>query len=168
MNPGRLRAGEWLALLAAVGLLVVLALDWFGLDVSPALEQAHGSLDQSGYEALGIVMLVLLLVPVGLALTLAVVTALGRPVAWPVAAATFTTFTGIIAFVVLAFRVLLFQPDFGAGLSNDLVEAHGWAYLGLLLAALVPLGGWITMADERTGSREAQVTPPPAQPVPGA
>lgn len=142
----RLRHGEALALAASLALLVVLALDWYP--------------DRSGYGNLGIVLVVLLVVLALLGIGLAVVTVRGRPAAWPVAAAVWTSAAGILLWPVLAIRVLIFGP------GDQDVELWGW--IGLLVAALIPVGSWLTMADERKDAPESAYTPPPARPIPGS
>lgn len=143
MKP--LRHGELLALIASLGLLVVLALDWFG--------------DRSGYAALGPVMVVLVVAVALLGVALAVLTVRGRPPAWPVAAGVALSFVGILVWPVLVLRTLVFGPG-----EEDVAL---WGWIGLLLAALAPLGGWLAMADERKRAPESAYTPPPARPVPG-
>jgi len=142
----RLRHGELLSLVAAAGLLVLLGMEWF---------DGEGS----GYGSLGIVLVVLLLALAGLGIALVVVTVRGRPVAWPVAAAVGLSFFGILLFPVLLLRMTVFGPGDGE------IQLAGW--LGLLAALLLPLGGWLTMDDERRDAPESAYEPPPARPVPG-
>lgn len=142
----RLRHGEWLALLAAIALLVVLGLEWFG--------------EESGYDGLGVVVVALVVAVALGGIVLAAVTVRGRPQAWPVAAAVLTSGLGILVWPVLVIRTLVF----GAG--DDDVAVWGW--IGILLAALVPLGSWLAMGDERKSSRESAYTPPPPRPIPGS
>jgi ABC-type transport system involved in cytochrome c biogenesis permease subunit len=175
VSVSRLRLGEWVALVGAVGLLVVMFLDWFGLEegaggpaVSAGLRDlAARLLEKSGWSGLGwaAVALVVLLIAGGLAI--AATTALRQTPAWVVGASVLSVAAGIVAVFVLALRILLFQPDLGAGLPNDLVDVRLPALLGLLFAALVPLGAWLALDDERVDAPESAYTPPPARPVPG-
>lgn len=146
MSVGRLRHGEWLALLSALALLAVLGMEWFG--------------DETGYGGLGPVIVVLVVAVALGGLALAVLTVRGRPQAWPIAVCVVTSGLGILVWPVLALRTLVFGP------GDDDVALAGW--IGLLLAALVPLGTWLAMADERLDAPESAVTPPPARPVPGS
>lgn len=181
MNVARLRAGELLAGIGGIGLLVSLFFDWFGLEggksvkltgfgvtgsvsINPAFVAGFG---QSGWDGLGWFAILLVVIAAGAAIALVVATLLREPVAWAVAAAAITTFAGLFAFCAVVIS-LLSQPDLGLGLPNQYVSIKGAAYVGLLLTALIPLGGWITLADERT---EASYSAPPdieARPAPPA
>jgi hypothetical protein len=61
---------------------------------------------------------------------------------------------------------VLTQPDLGIGAPNAVVDVRGGAYLGLLFCALLAIGGWVTLADERTDAAQSRVTPPDPRPVP--
>jgi hypothetical protein len=145
----RLRAGEWLAGLGAAGLLATLFLDWVG---------PRG---QSGWSCLGWLVLALVLIAVACAAWLATATLVGRPIAELVAAAVLTATTGAFVAAVVALRALVFQPG-----PNDVVELRYGAYLGVLAALLVALGGWWAIADERTDAPDSTYTPPPPRPAP--
>jgi hypothetical protein len=145
----RLRAGEWLAGLGAVGLLATLFLDWVG----PRRE--------SGWSSLGWLVLALALVAVACAAWLVITTVVRRPIAQVVAGAVLTATIGSVAFVALALRTLVFQPG-----PNDIAELRYGAYLGVLAALLVAVGGWWAIADERTDAPDSAYTPPPPRPAP--
>jgi hypothetical protein len=144
----RLRAGEWLALVGAVGLLVVLFLDWFDLD-------AGGS--ASGWSGLGRLMDVFLALIIVGGLAMAFTTIRRSAPAMPVGSAVLTFAVGTLTWLALLIRVLT-KSDAGQ---------EAWAYVGLVLAALMPAGAFVTLKDERTGAPESAYTPPPARPVPG-
>ena len=78
-----------------------------------------------------------------------------------------TAALGIVILPIALIRVLLTQPDLDLGLGNTAVSIQAAGYLGLVALALIVVGAWITMADERTGAPESAYTPPPARPVPG-
>jgi hypothetical protein len=146
MDLSRLRIGELVAGAAAVALLVALSFDW----------NRAGATAESGWGALGVVTLVLVLAAIAVALVLVFVTVTKRPAALPIGAAVLTTFVGILVLVVLAIRVLL--------LDDSLAAAH----LGLLAMLLIPVGGWITMADERTDAPYSAAPDLPRRPAPPA
>ncbi|MBI5107057.1 MAG: hypothetical protein HZB46_19105 [Solirubrobacterales bacterium] len=73
---------------------------------------------------------------------------------------------GILIVLVLLGRVLL-QPGLGIGAPNELVDIEPWAWLGVVLAACIPAGAWLALADERTDAPESRYEPPPPRPVPG-
>jgi hypothetical protein len=161
----RLRAGELLAGAGAVGLLLVLFLKWFSFDRPPG---AHliGTLHTTGWASLGWFLVALLAIVCFGGLSIAYMTLRRTSPAWPVGAAVLTVAVGGLTFLVLLVR-LLTQPGLGADLPNAMVLVEVPAYLGLLFTALIPLGAWLALHDERLGAPESAYTPPPARPVPG-
>ena len=145
----RLRAGEWLAVVGAAALLVTLFLDWVG----PA--------KKSGWSSLGWVTLAFCIAAIGCVAWLAMANATNRPIAQVVAASLLTAAIGTIAFVALALRVLLFQPG-----PNDIVVLRYGAWVGLLAALILALGGWLAIKDERTDAPESAYTAPEPRPLP--
>lgn len=157
MDLSRLRLGELVAGIAALALLVTLFFDWnrdTGAEGSVASVGRFGA--ESGWSALGVITLLLVLVAVGVALTLVLFTVTRRPAALPIGAAVLTTAIGTVVLGVLAVRVLLLDDSLGG------------AYLGLLFTALIPVGGWITMADERTHAPYSAAPDIPRRPAPPA
>jgi uncharacterized membrane protein YvlD (DUF360 family) len=115
----------------------------------------------SGWDALGWLVIVIVLVAVACAAWLALANAAARPVAQLVAASVLTATAGTLAFVVLALRALVFQPG-----PNDLVVVRYGAWLGLLAALILAVGGWWATKDERTDAPESAYTPPEPRPAP--
>jgi hypothetical protein len=169
VSAGRLRRGEVLTAVGALGLLISLFLDWFGLDPGafpgPFAKVVAAALAKDGWSSLGWFMVLILVVAILLAGWLVVAALRSDSVAQAVAAAVLTGAYGTLAFVVLAVRVVT-QPDLGIGAPNAVVNVRAGAYLGLLFCALLAIGGWVTLADERTDAPESRVTPPDARPVP--
>ena len=147
----RLRAGEWLAGVGAVALLATLFGDWVG---------PRG---ETGWSSLGWLVLVVALAAVVCAAWLVIATVVRRPVAQVVAGAVLTATTGSLAFVALALRTLIFQPG-----PNDLVVVRYGAWLGLLAALALTVGGWLAIKDERTDAPESAYTLPEPRPAPPA
>jgi hypothetical protein len=167
----RMRAGEWIAGLGAAGLFVVLFFDWFSVDGQAAGWKAYApiaaDLHRSGWGSLGWFMDVLLGVLILGGASLSYMTVKRASPAWPVGAAVLTWIVGSLIVLVLAIRVAV-QPGLGLGLSNEPVLVEAPAYLGLVFAVLVPLGGFLSLRDERTHSPEARAyTPPPPRTAPG-
>jgi hypothetical protein len=166
----RLRAGEWTAACGAAALLVMLFLPWFDVEI-PEPRGQGGILNilrtystgswGSGWDSLGWLIIVIALAPVGCAAWLVIANATGRPVAQIVAASVLTPTAGTLAVIVLALRVLVFQPG-----PNDLVVLRYGAWLGLLSALVLALGGWWAVKDERTDAPESAYTPPEPRPAP--
>ena len=147
----RLRPGEWVAGIGAAALLGLLFADWFG---------PPGT---SGWRSLGWLTLAVGVLVFASGAWLFIATAAGRPVVQQVTAGVLTSTIGTLGFVVLALRVLVFQPG-----SNELTMVRYGAYLGLLAAALVAIGGWWSLKDERTDAPESAYTPPAPRPAPPA
>jgi hypothetical protein len=149
----RLRAGEWLAGAAALGLLVLMFFHWF----------SAGGEGASGWSTLGWFMDALVCVAIFGGLALSYMTLKRASPAWPVGAGVLTWTVGSLIFLVLLVRVTTFQPG-----PDALVSVQLPAYLGLLCALLIPVGGFLSLRDERTDSAEARdYMPPPARSVPG-
>lgn len=171
MSLGRLRSGEMLAAAGALALLVLLFLDWFGPEVRPRVTEASGrllrpALNTGGWEAVGWLLAILLAAVLALAAWLVVTAATDAPVSRAMTAAVLTAALGTIVLVVLAVRVTVAQPALGAGLPAGAVTVKPAAYLGLAALAVLVLGAWRTIADERTDAPQSAYTPPPARPAP--
>jgi hypothetical protein len=131
MRPSRLRAGEILALIGAICVIVSLKLRWY--------ETAQGSL--SAWNTFGPALVLLMLSAMGgLALALATVTE--RSTALPVAAAIWGTLLGFIGLIAAIVRVLE-RPQGASSLCAG-------AWLALAGAVLLLVGSWQSMRDERT------------------
>ena len=145
MSLRRLRLGETLGLLGAAALLVTLFFDWFGAG--------------SGWSHLGWLMDLSLVVAMIGAGWIAWVTVRGAAPVWALGACVVTGVVGAIVFLVLLVRVITLADDDG-------MSAGVAAYLGLVFMALIPVGAWMAMRDERLTAPESAFTPPPARPVP--
>ncbi len=132
MDPRRLRSGELLAAAGAIGLAVVLFVDWFG--------------GESGWSTLTVGR-GLLVLTIALALTFVFITLSARAVSMATSSATVTVACGSLTLLYLLVRVGIDEPGVNAVVSVDL-----GAYLGLLCVAAIIAGAWRAIADERTGS----------------
>ncbi len=171
----RLRLGEWVAGAGAAGLVVTLFLPWFGLRAAVEVQQrsfGRGGVlnvlqtfssppEASGWDGLGWLTLAFCVAAIAAGAWLVVATAADRPVAQLVAAGVLTATIGTSAFVVVALRALVFQPG-----PNDIVVLRYGAWLGLLSALVIALGGWWAIKDERTDAPESAHTPPAPRPAP--
>jgi hypothetical protein len=149
LSIGRLRGGELLAGVGAVVLLVSLFLDWVG------------PVGTSGWDALGWLVLALVVIAVLCAAGLVVLTAADRLVTHVVAAAVVTATIAPIALVVLVLRALVFQPG-----ANEVATAEYGAWIGLAGALAMTVGAWWSLADERTDAPESAYVPPAPRPAP--
>lgn len=170
----RLRAGEWVAAVGAVGLFVVLFFDWFGVAIASdgdGVSNLHhmvstGSL--SGWSTLGWLMDLLLCVTILGGLSLSYMTVKRTSPAWPIGAGVLTGALGTVIALVLALRLLDLAGDESLDASTVIIGVQLPAYLGLLFATLIPVGAFLSIRDERTDSPEARAyTPPPARTAPG-
>jgi hypothetical protein len=175
----RLRAGEWVAAVGAVGLFVVLFLNWLDVSIeSPQPDSASGVLNLlntlstgslSGWSNLGWLMDVLLCVAIIGGLSLSYMTVKRTSPAWPIGAGVLTVALGAVIALVLAVRLLDLAGDESSGAGKLVVDVQLPAYLGLLFAILIPVGAFLSIRDERTDSPEARAyTPPPARTAPGS
>jgi hypothetical protein len=174
----RLRLGEWVAAAGAVGLFVSLFFDWFAVSIEhpPPGGGVLNLLDQlsagslSGWSNLGWFMDVLLCISIIGGLSLSYMTVKRTSPAWPVGAAVLTVGLGAVIALALALRLLDLGGDTDLGVGDKLVTGVRLpAYLGLLFAVLIPLGGFLSLKDERTDSSEARAyTPPAPRPAPGS
>jgi len=74
-----------------------------------------------------------------------------------------TATAGTLACAVLVLRTLLFQPG-----PNEFIGTRYGAWLGLLAALVLAIGGWWAIKDERTEAPESAYTPPEPRPAPPA
>jgi hypothetical protein len=154
----RIRRGEALMGVGAIALFVLLFADWF----------KGGGVSESGWSSLGwaldvllAAVLVMVVVTLGSLLTRA-------NVAIAIGATVLTTVLTAVTLVIALLRVLIFQPDLDLGLGNQAVTVQVAGYLGLVALAMVAVGGWLGIADERTDAPDSAYTPPPPRPVPGS
>jgi hypothetical protein len=140
-DPGRLRRGEWLA--GAGGLLLFLALfffKWYGASASlGGLTFSDSANGWHSHTALRWFVLLTILA----ALALVVVTATQQTPAMPSTIAPVTTAIAFLTTLLLAYRVVIDEPG-----PNGLVEVRVGAWIGLLAAALVTYGGFLSMRTE--------------------
>lgn len=150
----RVRAGEIVAGVAGLLLLVSLFLDWYS--VPPEL--LFGALDRQlrnvdAWAAFSVVDVLLALVALlGIALALSQV--VGRGPALPVALGVITTTLGLAATLLALYRIVN-QPG-----PNELIGVEPGAWIGLAACLGVFLGAWLALSDERPRPSD----PPPPEP----
>jgi hypothetical protein len=153
MDIDRLRTGERIAAIAGIALFIFMFFDWFGVKVSAT---GLGTFDIEGggnaWEWFSFIDIVLFLAAAA-ALTLAVLTATQRTVNLPVAASAITAGLGILAVVLILFRIIDPPGDVPSGV--DVTRKVG-VFLGLLAALGVTYGGWRSMQDEGTTFGDAR------------
>ena len=153
MDLRRLRSGEVVAGASAVGLLVVLFADWFG--------------GMSGWETLTFARF--LLVALALCALAFIVLTVTRTVAMATSLATITIAVGVVALLLVVYRVVIDEPG-----TNAVVSVDAGAYVGLLLVVGIVAGAFVALKDERTAApaslrqteRVLAVRGPPRKPPP--
>lgn len=174
MDFNKLRLGELVAGAAGILLLIVMIFfPWYSLG---GLEDAIGgvaSVDTSinAIQAFGLLDILLFLTAVA-AIGAAVLAGTQSSVALPVAASVVVTALGILVTLLVLYRILN-TPGFGG-----LLDPSFGAFVGVLLCAVIAVGGFMSMREEgtsfgraasglRTSSADPPTRPaPPAGPAP--
>jgi hypothetical protein len=173
MDLSKLRAGELLAGVAGIALLIVMFLPWYGLaglsePFGGALARQAGiSTTANAWRAFDLIDILLFLTVVA-AVGSAVIAATQQSVALPVAASVIVTALGVLVALLVLYR-LVNEPG-----SDQFIDLRLGAYLGFVLCALVALGGFLSMQEEGTSFGQAAdrlqgggaAPPPPASPQP--
>jgi hypothetical protein len=134
MDIARLRRGELIAGASGLALFIIMFFNWFGV------EEFGIGVSFNAWESFDFIDLVLLLTVI-VAVGLAVATAAARTVALPVAASAITAGLGIIATLLVLYRII--DPP------EELGREFG-VWLGLIASAGVAAGGWLSMQEEGT------------------
>jgi hypothetical protein len=154
MDVNRLRIGEMVVAAGAAVLFLVMFLDWYGVEGT--------SVAANAWQVFTWVDLYLFLTII-VALGLAILTMTQRTVALPVSASVLVTALGALATLLILYRIIN-QPG-----PNELISVQIGAYLGLLAAATITLGGYLSMRDEGAsfGSAATRLqTQTPVRPAP--
>ena len=114
----------------------------------------------TAWEAFGITDILLALAAL-IAIGLAVLTATRRSPALPVAASVITATTGILATLLVLYRILN-QPG-----PNEFIEVKLPAFLGFLCVLAIAAGGWRSMRDEQWEDAPVPTDVRPAPPAEG-
>ncbi len=182
MTFTRLSRGELLAMIAALALLLVMAMDWYttklgeqardvqskvqpqvNAETIPSESKKEGALadtqEKNAWQADAVIdrlILVALLGSIVLALVAAWAKAAGKKLGPPSPSA-LASVVGLIACVLIVYRIL--QPP---GLNAAAVVKAG-APLGLLCVGLIALGSRVAVRDER--AERAADAPAPGEPA---
>jgi hypothetical protein len=144
MTAHKLRAGDVLAGVGGLGLLVVMFLPWFDFlegVYSGGRTIAPGDTAQSAWEAFSILLVPLVLTAL-LGIGLFVATLFERSSALPVAAQVFAASIGSLTVIFVLVRLVDPPgPNFGAD-----VRVEGW--IGLACTLAVAAGAWWSMRTE--------------------
>ncbi len=157
MSSAKVKTGEVLAAVSAGLLFIVMFLGWYGipiddifdLDTSEQRSIAEFVPDDidadrisvDAWQAFSVIDLFLLLTII-VAVGTAVMSAASRSTNLPIAASAITTIFGGFATVLLLFRLI--STPYG-------LDREAFAFVGLILAAGIAVGGWLAMEEEGAG-----------------
>ncbi len=183
MDVSRLKTGEIVAAASAVLLFIVMFLNWFGIDEDGAQDLSDDNIEDliskvpsdfsgdkiafNAWESFSFIDIVLFLAIV-VALGLAVMAATSNSPNLPVAASAVTAGVGILAVILVLFRLIVTPYD---------LDREIFAFVGLILAGGIAAGGWMAMQEEgvsfqgeadRVQGNRGGTPPPPPPPPPSA
>jgi hypothetical protein len=153
MDLDKLRRGELIAAIGGIVLLfALLFLNWYSVSIETPLADFSiggdlGAWDSQGF--LGTLANLVILAAGVSAVGLAVLTAMSRTVALPVAASALTAGLGIAA-VALVLGRMLFQPG-----QNEIVDLEFGIFIAFAGALAVAVGGWQSMQEEGAAFEQA-------------
>lgn len=155
MDFSRVRTGEMIAGISGVALFVFMFFNWFGIEADGGEVEAPGGFEFdvateggsfSAWESFDFIDIVLLLAVIA-AVGLLVLSATQASVSLPVATSAITAGLGILATILVLYRVID-PPQLGfEGLD---VSRKVGVYLGLIASAGIAIGGWMAMQEEGT------------------
>ena len=156
-----LSTGEKIAGISGATLILIMFIfEWFGFSEGPL------DVGFNAWESFGVIDIVLFLAAIA-GIAVALMAATQSDVDLPVAASAVATGLGILAVLLVLYRIIS-PPDFGAGdFGIDIDADRGiGVFLGLIAAAGVAYGGWRAMEEEGTtvGAGRGAAPPPPPPP----
>lgn len=170
MNAQDVGRGPLIAAISAIALLIFMFFAWYGVDSISAsgfgfeqeisgeqLEEfggAGGETSANAWEAFSLIDILLLITILGV-VGLAVARAMGSAIDLPIAPSALIAGLGGIAFLLILFRLIVAPDaagsDIPAGVEVDVdVSRKIGVFLGLLAAAGMAVGGWLSMQEEGT------------------
>jgi len=160
VDLSRLRPGELIAAAGGVGLLAAMFLEWYATAgvtevLGRDIEISVGFTAWQRFTATDIVLALAALAAIGLS----VLTVSRRSPALPVAAAVLTAGLGVLATLIVFYRIIN-QPG-----PNEFIEVKYGAFVGFLCALAIAVGGMHAMRDE---SGEDAPMPTDLRPAPPA
>jgi hypothetical protein len=153
MDVSKLRQGEKIAGISAIALLIIMfAFDWFGYKATGGFGLSGEFGGRNAWGAFSFIDIILFLAVIS-GITLAATSASGTPLSLPVALSAITAGLGILATVLVLFRIIS-PPDLSvgglsAGDAVDTTRKFG-VFLGLIASAGVAYGGYTAMQEEGT------------------
>jgi hypothetical protein len=175
-----LTRGELIAGLAGVALFVIIfAFKWYGIKADLLDETVEG-LTRNAFQAFTVIDLVLLLTALA-AIALPLWSALGRPATGPIRPGLIVAALGGLAFVLIAFRLIsppdleiALPPETGGGSIrvSDVPDPNPYEvtrkvgpWLGLVAAALIAYGGYLSVRHPARAPSGDTSLPPRGKPL---
>jgi hypothetical protein len=162
MDLTRLRRGEAIAAGSAIALFVVMFFSWYGLDSDIAGPIGEAEIKRSGVDTTADawywfeILDVFLVFVIAAALGLAAVPVARVSVAFPVGAGVVTTALGLLASLLVLYRIVN-QPG-----DNSVIAVKFGAWLGFLCCVGIFIGGFLSMRDEGASLDAAAAQAPDA------
>jgi len=163
VDSGKLGVGEIIAGVSGLLLFVFMFLPWYGVDAVGGFGVSGVNANANAWEAFSFIDILLFLVAVVVVGLVLVQMAESTP-DLPAPPAQIIAIAGVVAFVLILFR-LLFTPGFdtaGLDIDIDLGRKIG-VFLGLFAAAGIAYGGWRATNESPSAVQE---TAPPIAPEP--
>jgi hypothetical protein len=162
----RLRAGEVIAGLSGVVLILALLIPWYTQEVVTSFGPSPSLPSQNAFDSMAVADLLLLVVAVA-AIGLAVITAAEKTVAVPLTWASLLSLAALVAFVIVLFHLGSDpSPQGAARVAESRVETStaAGAWLALAATAAIFAGALLAMRDERL-STDRRLTDQTGKPV---
>ena len=146
----RLRGGEFLMGAAGAALVLSLFLSWFETDNAKT----------SGWSGLSLGVAILIVIALLSCAALIFLVQTGSSLAVTMVVTVATSVITVVTFLAVTIDTLTTQGD-----ETDLL----WpAIAGILFSAMLAVGAWRSMGDERLDAPESAVTPPKPRSIPGS
>ena len=166
LDSTRLRPGDLVAAASGVLLIVSLYLTWYSRSAEGEIGGGSPLLDYSGWEALGFIDRLLLLIAV-VAIVAAVVRLLGLTPPLPVNPSLVVFGLGAFAVLLVLLRLIDTPSGLFDGVAGIEVDRSAGIFVALVAALGVTLGGWLSWNGEGRltagpDARRSTVPVPPA------
>ena len=149
-RPPKLRHGDLISVVSALVLAALMfALEWFGLAVTPSLSARRAAVSSAENAWHGLTVLRwLMLLTIAAAVGSVVLHAVQRSRGVKTDTSRVITALGTLTAVALAYRILIDLPT-----PREVVDQKLGAYLGLLAAVGIALGGYESIREQRARNR---------------
>jgi hypothetical protein len=177
MDTTKLRLGELVAGVSALVLLIVMFLPWYGASVKAGPISA--SANATAWQAYSLIDLILF-VSIVAAIAMVILAMTQRSAALPISASVIVTLLGGLDVLLILFRMISKPGKGNCGSFCDAVSINlkYGLFLGLIAAAGIAVGAFMTMREEGTSFGDAAqrlqggtgnaAAPPPAPAPPAA